>query len=525
MSTPPRRSTAILTAAALTALALSTAAVPAQAQERPDIVPLPDHLETIRAAEAAELYGGTDILPLEDRKTSLVSMGDSEISGEGVGNYEDGTHEDGNWCDRSYDQALFRTGIESDVQYNVACSGGASPHLVEGSGQQQWNELNQGDNLAVKARNTHVKLVWIVVGANDEGGIQFGPTATECVTNRILFLGPCWPDHTEDWEARVEVTQDGVETAIDAVRQTMTDAGYLGTDYDMVVMSYPSPGGPDVEDNPDFPGWYSGGCLLYLADAAFARNKAVPLFEDGIRDAALGKGVRYLNAQRLFDGHGVCEAQPWARGVYVEVGVLPSEHAFRQSLHPNYLGHGAFAQCITEFYEHPDWDTSTCVDPASTNGATLYEGLFEFKDLKNGSSGLCADAEGYDSRNGTDLVSWNCHGGRNQGFWYDEEERSLHVELSHDRCVDVEGGRMQAGTPVVLWDCNGGLNQQFQVSGDGVHPVGHADLCLGFDGTGTGKPLELTACGTAASGFTLADRDYADPAGYGYDDWIGSSVY
>jgi hypothetical protein len=522
MSTPRRRWAAVLVTAALTTLTLSTAALPAHAQQRPAIVPLPANLEAIRAAEAETLYGDSDILPLGERQTSLVAMGDSEISGEGVGNYDPNTHRNGNWCDRSYDQALFRVGIESDVQYNVSCSGGASPHLVEGSGASQWDELNQGDNLAIKARNTHVKLVWIVVGANDEGGIEFGPTATGCVTDRILLAGPCWPDHTNTWEARVEVTQDGVETAIDSVRQTMTEAGYLGTDYELVVMSYPSPGGPDVEDNPDFPGWWSGGCLLYLADAAFARNKAVPLFEDGVRDAALGKGARYLNAQRLFDGHGVCEAQPWARGVYAEVGLLPSENAFRQSLHPNYLGHGAFAECITDFYDHPDWDTATCVDPASTNNAVLYEGLFEFQDLKN-AAGLCVDAEGYDSRNGTDLVSWGCHGGRNQGFWYDAEQRSLHVELSHDRCVDVEGGRVQAGAALVLWDCHGGLNQEFTINSTGIHPAGHANLCLAFGGTATGSNLVLATCGTTA--VKPAARNYADPVGYGYDDWIGSSVY
>lgn len=525
MSTPRTRWTALLAAAALTTLALSTSTASAQAAERPDIVPLPDHLETIRAAEATELYGDPGILPLEDRQTSVVSMGDSEISGEGVGNYDPATHREGNWCDRSYDQALFRTGIESDAQYNVSCSGGASPHLVEGSGQQQWNELNQGDHLAIKARNTHVKLVWIVVGANDVGGIEFGPVATQCATQRILLQGPCWPDHTDDWEARVDVSRQGVETAIEAVRQTMTDAGYLAADYDLVVMSYPSPGGPDVEDNPNFPGWWKGGCLLYLADAAFARNKAVPLFEAGIRQAALNQDARYLDAQRLFDGHGVCEAVPWARGVYAEVGILPSEHAFRQSLHPNYLGHGAFAQCITEFYEHPDWQSSTCVDTASTNSATLYEGLLEFQDLKHTGTGRCADAEGYDSRNGTGLLAAACDGARNQGFWYDESERSLHVELSHDRCIDVESGRMQAGAPLVLWDCHGGLNQEFLVSDNGIHPVGHSDLCLGFEGTGAAAPLVLTACGTSAAGIALTDRDYADPAGYGYDDWIGASVY
>ena len=59
-------------------------------------------------------------------------MGDSEISGEGVGNYVPGTHQDGNWCDRSYDQAVFRTGIASDAQYNIACSGATPWNLIAG---------------------------------------------------------------------------------------------------------------------------------------------------------------------------------------------------------------------------------------------------------------------------------------------------------------------------------------------------------------------------------------------------------
>jgi hypothetical protein len=79
----------------------------------------------------------------------------------------------------------------------------------------------------------------------------------------------------------------------------MREAGYLDSDYQLVVMSYPSPVSPDVEDNPKFPGWYDGGCLLYLKDAAFGRNKAVPMFEEAERAAALAApGVRYLDNRR-----------------------------------------------------------------------------------------------------------------------------------------------------------------------------------------------------------------------------------
>lgn len=521
MSTTRTRLTATLSALALGAFALSAAATPAQAAERPDIAPLPDALETVRAAEAQELYGDPAIRPMEDRATSLITMGDSEISGEGVGNYEPDTHRDGNWCDRSYDQAVFRTGIASDVQYNVACSGGVSQNLIQG-GQTQWDEMNQGDNLAIKARNTHIKLVWIVIGANDDGGIEFGPVATDCATHRVLFQGTCWEDHTDDWAARVVVSGQGVGNAIDGVRQTMTDAGYLGTDYDLVVMSYPSPVGPDVEDNPDYPGWLGGGCTMYPQDLAFARNKAVPMFDNAIRDAVLAKGVRYLNGQPLFDGHGVCEDNTWARGLHIEIPVLPSSNAFRQSFHPNYRGHGAFADCMTQFYSHPDWQTATCADPASTGGIRLYQGLMEHSDLKSTTSGWCVDAAGYDSRNGTALVSYGCHGGRNQGFWYDQEFGSFHVELSHDRCMDA--GEVTAGTELMLWDCHGGDNQRFVVDGDLIHPAGAADLCVGFAGTGENSPLVLTDCTAAGTTFTMADRNYTDPVGYGHDDWIPAST-
>ena len=74
-------------------------------------------------------------------------MGDSEISGEGVGNYVPGTHQDGNWCDRSYDQAVFRTGITVGraIQHRLL---GATPWNLIAGGPTQHNELNQGDHLA-----------------------------------------------------------------------------------------------------------------------------------------------------------------------------------------------------------------------------------------------------------------------------------------------------------------------------------------------------------------------------------------
>nr|AIA85303.1 CAZy families CBM13 protein [uncultured Stackebrandtia sp.] len=38
-----------------------------------------------------------------------------------------------------------------------------------------------------------MKLIWVVVGANGDGTIQFGPVATDCAIRRVFFQGTCYP--------------------------------------------------------------------------------------------------------------------------------------------------------------------------------------------------------------------------------------------------------------------------------------------------------------------------------------------
>ena len=519
-----RRLSLVVAAVAGLALPFLISPAPASAETRPAIAPLPAALESVRAAEATALYGSSAILPLDQRRTALVTMGDSEISGEGVGNYVTGTHTDGNWCDRSYDQAVFRVGIPADQRYNLACSG-ATPDNLRYGGSHQWNELNQGDYLAIKARNTHVKLIWVVVGANGDGTIQFGPVATDCAMRRVLFAGACYPTYTDQWTVRTDGSRQQVEATLNSIRQTMTDAGYLRGDYELVLQSYPSPISPDVEDNPDFPGWYGGGCLMYLADAAFGRNKAVPMFESALRAAAHNTGTRYLDNSRLFHGHEVCTDNTQVRGLYIEIGIW-DENAARQSFHPNYRGHGSFASCMTAFWNSGLAD-ATCVDPASTGATELKPGLLEFRQLRNPGTGKCPGGEGYNSRNSTALTAQTCNGGRNQGFWYDTARQSLHVELSHDRCVDVGGGAVVVDAAVNLYDCHGGANQKWTFDGSLVHPAGYPSICLGFDNPWLITPrLRLQNCsGATRQQWAFESRSYATPAGYGHDDFIGTRVY
>ncbi|MGH3863007.1 ricin-type beta-trefoil lectin domain protein [Actinokineospora sp.] len=509
-------------------LAVAALATPAQAAPTAGATPLSPELEAIRAAEAVALYGSPEIRPMDQRKTGIATMGDSEISGEGEGPYETGTNgdDDGdgdqNWCHRSYAAGIHRTGIAVDKTYNLACSGAVTQNLIAGNGVRQWDELNQGDNLAIKARNTRIKLVWIVASANDGGGLEFGPVITDCTIKRIFFQGECWPAYTDQVQARVTVSGANLRTAVTSVKQTMVDAGYAAGDYQLVVMSYPSPVSPDVEDTPNFPGWYGGGCTMYLRDMAIGRNKVVPLFERAVRAAAEGAGARYLDASRLFHGHETCTGQPWTRGVVSSWGDAFDPNTYRQSWHPNAGGHGAFGSCVKSFYDNPSWSSATCT---STDSAVrVRQGLLDFTQLRNTASTLCVDAQGHSTRNGYALIQWGCHGARNQGWWYDSTTSSLHIELTHDRCADVATG-VGVGRPLIVWDCHGGWNQKFLLDGTLIRAVVDPGLCVAVPDTAWGRQLSMAPCDGSDPRQQWAGQPKTGTAGYGYNDWMPSSAY
>ncbi|NUR83381.1 MAG: hypothetical protein HOY71_04750 [Nonomuraea sp.] len=482
--------------ALITALSVLTAPAQATATD------LPPNLETIRKAEAVQLYGDDAIRPMAQRKTSLASMGDSEISGEGAFDrslYEPGTDGPDNWCHRSTKAAIHVTQIPADATYNLACSGAQTNDLTIG-GTHQYAELNQGDNLAIKARNTRIRMIVVVAGANDSGGPEFGPTMTDCVKRRVLFQGNCWPAQDPTWSQRVDFIVPRLAKALTDIKQIMADAGYSPADYQLVSMSYPSPASPDVEDNPNFPGWYNGGCLGYLSDLAFARTKAVPIFENGIRRAAQQAGARYLDASRLFHGTEVCQDTTWVTGLHAVNGDLFDSNAVRQSFHPNPRGHAAFAACLTQFF-NANTTQATCMNPAGSLTPKLYQGLTEFKQLRHAATGTCLDVDGNSSRNGRDLVSWPCEGTRNEAFWYDPATQAIHSMLSQDRCADIDGGRLAAGTAVQVWDCNAGAAQRWTYDGARLHPAGAPSLCATLPGTARALAdhLTLAACDGADS--------------------------
>ncbi|MFV2121501.1 ricin-type beta-trefoil lectin domain protein, partial [Streptomyces sp. Act-28] len=471
------------------------ASPPAAATGAPRAVtstPLPADLERVRAAEATALYGSPAERPFAERRTALVSLGDSEISGEGVGTYEPGTDGPDNWCHRSPDAAVHRTGIPADVTYNVSCSGAATPHIRIGGSPQYADEPVQSDNLAVKARNTRVKMVLLVAGANDD--LQFGPVMTDCVTRYVLLQGPCEPKYAPGWQARVDGLVPKVEQTVRDLRTVMRGAGYSDADYRLVVMSYPSPIGPDFRDNPGFPGKIACGGLGHDSDTVWGRDAAVPAFQRGIRAAAANTGAVYLDASRLFHGHEVCMDRAWARGLFIDVTKFPwDENSVRQSFHPNRAGHAAFASCLTQLYAAGVREAG-CVDPASTGSPVLVPGAWDdkFAPLGNAATGDCVSVSGATTRNGTAVVGRDCRGGRDQGWWHDPARGSVHTELTHDRCLDVPGARYEPGAALVVWNCSGAAHQGFVREAGTLRPAAAPHLCATL--ASAGDRLRLRPC-------------------------------
>ncbi|MEU8621843.1 ricin-type beta-trefoil lectin domain protein [Streptomyces sp. NPDC048623] len=494
-------------AAAAAALGSMTAATPAGAADTSDTaaissVPLSPELEAIRAAEATRIYGSPEERPLAERRTGLISLGDSEISGEGVGNYDPATNTSSNQCHRSPESAIHRTGIAADLTFNVACSGAYTGNIRIGGSKQYADELVQSDSLAIKARNTRIKMVVLVAGANDD--LQFGPVMTDCVTRWVLSQGACEPKYAPGWQARVDGLRPKVEATVGDLRTVMRDAGYADSDYKLVVMGYPSPIGPDIYDNPNFPGKLPGGCAGYDSDAKWGRNSAVPAFELGMRAAARNTGAVYLDNSRLFHGHEVCMEDTWARGLYLDLADhFPwDENTARQSFHPNDRGHGAFASCLTQIYNSGLREAS-CADVNSSGTPTLFPVAWDdvYRPLKNAATGDCLDVNASNSANNTAVLGWDCHGGRNQGWWYDSTRRTLHTQLTQDRCLDVPGAAYESGKALIIWNCSGAANQKFVRDGATLRPAAATGLCL--TQSAADDAIRLRACdGSANQRFT-----------------------
>lgn len=296
--------------------------------------------------------------PPQDAPRVLVAMGDSTISGEGAGDYEEGTDgENGDWCHRSPHASIHQTNLVTlDRTINLACSGAPSPQVGLGE-VVQYTEPSQAARLARIAARNRVLAVVVASGANDDPA--FSHVLNACVEAWTGRGEPCGETVGPEWSQRVDRMVPKLTRALEDVRTVMRNAGYEESDYQLVVQSYAAPVGPNVA-----PGLQDlSGCPFRVDDLQWVARTAVPVLTAGVRAAAEDVGARYLDLSRAGAGREACSdgadaSREWFRRLAVQWDDLQQEdratHALQESFHPNETGHEQLGACLGEFLNTAD---------------------------------------------------------------------------------------------------------------------------------------------------------------------------
>lgn len=268
-----------------------------------------------------------------------VALGDSYSSGEGAPydlfpSFEPGTDVSGvNECHRSVNAWPAVVASTGDVPRSFvfgACSGAETRNLWR---ERKWNEPLQYDRIDPD----RTALVTMSIGGNDAG---FGPILTDCLlvpsldscstrfeaglSSSLLWLdaniGSPPPPGKEDVKPLSEVYQvlrhraPHAKVVIAGYPKFFPDDGYTGY---TPVLSLPT------------------GCEGVSVPDQLWMNQAVERLNNVIEARAKERGFGYADMENAFQGHHLCDADPWMNGIKV----LRHEYSF----HPNAKGHAAEA--------------------------------------------------------------------------------------------------------------------------------------------------------------------------------------
>lgn len=332
-----------------------------------------------------------------DRPTATVTLGDSFISGE-AGRWKGNSNyflQDRNGTDRAYkgleqydasivygwsysdgcnrsDSAETHSSNTNEVQVNLACSGAETKNIYR---EPYKGEAPQADQLFPVAQRYDVKLIAVSIGGNDLG---FGDIIEACITAFRKNAKPCNEEQQKIVIGKLASTRHNVVTAVNAIKQVMTRAGYDTGDYKLVLQSAPSPlpMGDEIRYGENGERTLVGGCPFWNADADWARGKLVGEISTLLKSAADEAAVGFLDLQNAFNGKEVCSKSSrlvdsdnppseilseWVR--FAQTGKLQGQR--QESLHPNYYGQNALGRCLF-LYDELAYDRAACTN---TRGA------------------------------------------------------------------------------------------------------------------------------------------------------------
>ncbi|HEX3779176.1 MAG TPA: GDSL-type esterase/lipase family protein [Pseudonocardiaceae bacterium] len=309
--------------------------------------------------------------PPANAPLTLVTMGDSTISGEGAGDYTATTNgANGDWCHRSTHAEVDQTSVPGVTRtINLACSGADSPAIGLGR-TTHYTEPSQAAQLAPIAAHDRIVAIVLAGGANDDP--HFSQLVDTCIqayfTRNVLG---CSGGFTPQWQQRVNAMIPKVEHVLSDIRTVMTHAGYAPGSYQLVLQSYAAPIGPDISQ-----GLQSlAGCPFETVDLKWVRNTGIHVLDNGLATAARTVGVRFLDLSGAGIGHEACSGGPkatneWFTRLTVAWQDLDNSqragHALQSSFHPNAAGYAAFGSCLSAFLATTDPSAACLPGPNGT---------------------------------------------------------------------------------------------------------------------------------------------------------------
>lgn len=282
-------------------------------------------------------------LSVSSDRFSYAALGDSYSSGEGVLPYHDLSDDDWRGCHRSYaafaasvqlpgDDKKLSDRLDADVDL-IACSGATTENIIAtGYGQYgQPPQLAPANNV-----DTSRDLVTISIGGNDAEFIPIFAVCmleTECQTYQ-----PFAPESSVTLKEWVGQKLVEAETRINhthaQIRQLTPNAATLVLGYPVLLS------GRECEDL-RFPPGEDTDIKLDTSEQMFLIDTNRKL-NDIIARSAARNGLHYVPVEAHFAGHEICgTSTAWVNGIDLDNP--------KSSLHPNRLGHQAYARAINDY--------------------------------------------------------------------------------------------------------------------------------------------------------------------------------
>lgn len=269
----------------------------------------------------------------EQQATSgdYVALGDSYSSGEGAGDYLDGTDDESFWpwgkdpnvCRRStnaYSASVYATfDFKGDYIFG-ACSGGVIDDYYQDNTSGNENEGPQRDHIT-----DGTSLVTVSMGGNDFG---FADVLQSCIIG-----GSCATDeHAKEVDAQIDAEIDKLAQLYrDMAADAPSGARILVIGYPQL---FPDPG--DITNGSD--SFIGEDEQAWLNDRDAHANEAI---QEAIRRS--GTDVEYVDVSKALEGHEVGTDDPWINDL--DLGDFPVS---RGSFHPKAAGQAAMSAIVQQ---------------------------------------------------------------------------------------------------------------------------------------------------------------------------------